>query len=37
MEPDTEEIMQAVKRMLASSTENLSDEDALNVAALFPT
>ena len=31
------EVMEAVKRMLANSTESLSDEDALNVAALFPT
>lgn len=36
-EPDEWEIMQAVKKMLASSTESLSDEDALSVAALYPT
>ena len=35
--PGMDEIMQAVKKMLSSSTEELSDEDALNVAALFPT
>lgn len=36
-EPDYEQVMQAVKTMLASSVENLSDEEALNVAALYPT
>lgn len=36
-EPDMEQMIAAVKRMLASSTEELSDEDALAVAALFPT
>ena len=36
-EPDEFEIVQAVKKMLAQSTENLSDEDALAVAALYPT
>ena len=36
-DPDMGEMMEAVKRMLANSTESLSDEDALNVAALFPT
>lgn len=36
-EPQMDEMMQAVKTMLASSTEELSDEDALAVAALFPT
>lgn len=36
-EPEMGEMMQAVKKMLASSTEELSDEDALAVAALFPT
>lgn len=36
-DPDMGEVMEAVKRMLANSTESLSDEDALNVAALFPT
>lgn len=36
-EPDLEAVMNAVKKMLASSTDDLSDEDALAVAALFPT
>lgn len=36
-DPDMGEMMEAVKRMLANSTEVLSDEDALAVAALFPT
>lgn len=36
-EPDEWEIVQAVKKMLAQSTEELSDEDALAVAALYPT
>lgn len=36
-DPDMGEVLDAVKKMLANSTEELSDEDALNVAALFPT
>ncbi len=36
-EPDTYDIMEAVKKMLSSSIENLSDEEALSVAALYPT
>lgn len=36
-EPYEEEIVEAVKRMLASSVEDLTDEEALEVAALFPT
>lgn len=36
-EPDTYEIMEAVKRMLSSSVTDLSDEEALSVAALYPT
>lgn len=36
-EPDEWQIVQAVKKMLANSTESLSDEDALDVAALYPT
>lgn len=36
-DPDIEMMMAAVKRMLDSSVEELSDEDALAVAALFPT
>lgn len=36
-EPEEFEIIQAVKRMLSSSIVELSDEDALAVAALYPT
>ena len=36
-EPDIDTMMAAVRRMLDNSVEELSDEDALNVAALFPT
>lgn len=36
-EPDFDQIVNAVKTMLSSSTEELSDEDAIAVAALFPT
>ena len=36
-EPDEYSVIQAVKKMLAQSTESLSDEDALSVAALYPT
>lgn len=36
-EPGYDQIIQAVKKMLSSETEELSDEDALDVAALFPT
>lgn len=36
-EPSDDEIVQAVKRMLASSVEEMTDEEALEVAALFPT
>lgn len=36
-EPDYEQVMQAVKNMLSTSVENLSDEEALQVAALYPT
>ena len=36
-EPDTYEIMEAVKKMLSSSVMDLSDEEALSVAALYPT
>lgn len=36
-DPDIDTMMEAVKRMLANSTEALNDEDALAVAALFPT
>ena len=36
-EPDKDAVILAVKRMLASSTEGLTDEEALEVAAAFPT
>lgn len=36
-EPDMMEVMEAVKRILSTETTTLSDEDAMNVAALFPT
>lgn len=36
-EPGFGEVIEAVKRMLSSSAEELSDEEALEVAALFPT
>lgn len=36
-EPDYGQVLEAVKKMLAPSTEYLSDKDALEVAALFPT
>ena len=36
-EPGYEDVINAVKKMLASDTSSLSDEDALAVAALFPT
>ena len=37
VEPDTYDIMEAVKKMLSSSVTDLSDEEALGVAALYPT
>lgn len=36
-EPGMDEIMEAVKRMLSSTAADLSDEDALAVAAIYPT
>ena len=36
-EPDEYSIIMAVKKMLAQSTESLSDEEALEVAVLYPT
>ena len=36
-EPEYYDIIEAVKKLLASSVESLSDEDALEVAAAFPT
>lgn len=36
-EPGYDQIVDAVKKMLSSKTAELSDEDAIAVAALFPT
>ena len=36
-EPDLEQVMQAVKKLLSTEAAELSDEDALSVAALYPT
>lgn len=36
-EPDYYDVMEAVKKILSSETEEMSDEDALAVAALYPT
>ena len=36
-EPGYAEIAEAIKKMLASTAEELSDEEALEVAAVFPT
>ena len=36
-EPSQEELLDAVKAMLRKDTDNLSDEEALGVAALYPT
>ena len=36
-EPGMDDIIQAVKKMLSTGAEELSDEDALDVAAVFPT
>ena len=36
-EPSQEELLDAVKAMLKKDTDNLSDEEALGVAALYPT
>ena len=35
-EPDYGDVLAAVKKMFSTDTEELSDEDALDVAALFP-
>lgn len=35
--PDIEDVIDAVKKFLSTETEELSDEDALNIAALYPT
>lgn len=37
LEPDYEQVIKAVKKFLSTETEELSDEDALDVAALYPT
>lgn len=37
MEPDFSQVVEAVKKMLSSETSQLSDEDALDIAALYPT
>ena len=37
LEPDYEQVIQAVKKFLSTETDELSDEDALDVAALYPT
>ena len=36
-EPEYIQLMQAIKKMLLNSASELSDEDALEVAALYPT
>lgn len=36
-EPDYEQLLSAIKNMLATDCETLSDENALSVAALYPT
>lgn len=36
-EPQMDEIVAAVKKMLSTGAEELSDEDALDVAAIYPT
>ena len=36
-EPDYVQVIQAVKKYLSSETEDLSDEDALSIAALYDT
>ena len=36
-EPDYEQVVEAVKKMFSTDTDELSDEEALEVAALYPT
>lgn len=36
-EPDYDQIINAVKKVLSKDTESLTDEEALEVAALYPT
>ena len=37
LEPDTEDMIEAVKKMFATQTEELTDDEALEVAALYST
>lgn len=37
LEPDYNDVIEAVKRMLQTSAEELTDEQALEVAAIYPT
>lgn len=37
LEPSYEDVISAVKKILSSETSELSDEDALDIAALYPT
>lgn len=37
MEPDYEQVIEAVKKILSTTTDELPDEEALEVAALYPT
>jgi hypothetical protein len=36
-EPDYEQVVEAVKKMFSTDVDELSDEEALDVAALYPT
>lgn len=36
-EPDFYDVVEAVKRMLSTDTDSLTDEEAIEVAALYPT
>lgn len=36
-EPDYEAVVESIKRMFSADTEELSDDEALEVAALYPT
>ena len=37
LEPDYEAVVEAIKRMFSTDTADLTDEEALEVAALYPT
>lgn len=37
VEPELDEVIMAIKQLLSTEATNLSDEDALGVAALYPT